>query len=46
MRMLLKAQVPTETANAVPKDGGLGNALNLILPDTKLEAGYFLIIEA
>ena len=43
MRMLLKAQVPTETANAGLKDGSLGDSLNSILADTKPEAVYFLI---
>ena len=43
MRMLLKAQVSTETANAVLKDGSLGDTLNSILADTKPEAVYFLI---
>ena len=42
MRMLLKAQVSTETANAVLKDGSLGDTLNSILADTKPEAVYFL----
>ena len=43
MRMLLKAQVSTETAIAVLKDGSLGDTLNSILADTKPEAVYFLI---
>ena len=43
MRMLLKAQVSTETANAVLKDGSLGDTLNSILADTKPEAVYFLL---
>ena len=42
MGMLLKAQVSTETANAVLKDGSLGDTLNSILADTKPEAVYFL----
>ncbi len=43
MRMLLKAQVSTEIANAGLKDGSLGDNLNSILADTKPEAVYFLI---
>ena len=45
MRMLLKAQMPTETANAGLKDGSLGDSLNSILADTNPEAVYFLIAD-
>ena len=43
MRMLLKAQVSTESTNARLKDGSLGNIVNSILEDTKPEAVYFFL---
>lgn len=43
MRMLLKAQIPTETGNAGLKDGSLDKTLGSILGDTKPEAVYFLL---
>jgi hypothetical protein len=43
MRILLKAQLPTENGNAKFRDGSLGESLDSILSDTKPEAVYFLL---
>ena len=41
MRILLKIELPTETANAVAKRGALGRTIQSILADQKPEAAYF-----
>ncbi len=42
MRVMLKASMPVETANAAVKDGSLAKKLQSILADLKPEAAYFL----
>ena len=41
MRMLLRAVMPTETANAAVRKGTLESTLKKILADLKPEAAYF-----
>ena len=41
MRMLLKVNLPTETANAAVRAGTLGSTIQKILADLKPEAAYF-----
>ena len=41
MRMLLKVNMPVETANAAAKAGKLGSTIQSILTDLKPEAAYF-----
>ena len=41
MRILLKVNMPVETANAAAKAGKLGSTIQSILGDLKPEAAYF-----
>ena len=43
MRMLLKANIPTEEGNAGLKDGSMMESLNSILGDANPEAVYFYL---
>ena len=42
MRMLLRAIIPNETANAAVRKGTLGSTIQKILADLKPEAAYFV----
>ena len=42
MRMLLRAVLPNETANAAVRRGTLGSTIQKILADLKPEAAYFV----
>jgi hypothetical protein len=42
MRMLLRAVLPNETANAAVRKGTLGSTIQKILADLKPEAAYFV----
>src|SRR6266851_3783284 len=41
MRMMLKVNMPTETANELARQGKLGTTIQAILSDLKPEAAYF-----
>ncbi|MCE9590012.1 MAG: hypothetical protein K8S99_05755 [Planctomycetes bacterium] len=45
MRMLLKIELCTQTANALVKAGKLGSTIQSILADQKPEAAYFTELE-
>ena len=42
MRMMLRASLPVETANAAVLNGTLGSTIQSILADLKPEAAYFV----
>ena len=46
MRMLLRAVIPTETANAAVRKGTLESTLKKILADLKPEAAYFVATDS
>ena len=46
MRMLLRAVMPTEPANAMVKNGTLGSTIQKILADLKPEAAYFVATDS
>ena len=46
MRMLLRAVMPTETANAAVRKGTLESTLKKILADLKPEAAYFVATDS
>ena len=46
MRMLLRAVLPNETANAAVRKGTLGTTIQKILADLKPEAAYFVATDS
>jgi len=46
MRMLLRAVIPTESANAAVRKGTLESTLKKILADLKPEAAYFVATDS
>ena len=46
MRMLLRAVLPNETANAAVRNGTLGPTIEKILADLKPEAAYFVATDS
>ena len=46
MRMLLRAILPNETANAMVRRGTLGTTIQKILADLKPEAAYFVATDS
>jgi len=46
MRMLLRAIIPTEAANAAVRNGTLESTLKKILADLKPEAVYFVAVDS